>query len=84
VSLAHRPSDRSLAVNFHTGNKNPNDAIRKRDEISASIRIYEKKIVQTHADLAHVAHRSISFSIKSMYAGWRTFARSGQCRRGGF
>lgn len=28
---------------------------RKRDEISASIRMYEKKIAQARADLAHVA-----------------------------
>jgi hypothetical protein len=28
---------------------------RKRDEISASIRMYEKKIAQARADMAHVA-----------------------------
>jgi hypothetical protein len=27
----------------------------KRDEISASIRMYEKKIAQARADMAHVA-----------------------------
>jgi len=30
---------------------------RKRDEIFASIRMYEKKIAQARADMAHVAAR---------------------------
>jgi hypothetical protein len=42
---------------------------RKRDEISASIRMYEKKVAQARADLAHVhggdphirRHRSVRF-----------------------
>ena len=50
---------------------------RKRDEISASIRMYEKKIAQARADLAHVAAAILMFEASDRPISLSTLTTAG-------